>query len=415
MPAAVNWNNLKAPTRTNISLHNAKVSSRFTTMESRSSVNFSGHQYLRQRLVLSILTGKHVRIDKIRSEDKDPGLRDYEVSLLRLLEKVTNGSVIEISVTGTAVLLKPGVVSGGPITHDCPLSRSIGYFLEPLIMIAPFSKKPFQLTLRGITTDDNDLSVDLIRTVTLPHLQLFGISDGLELRIKRRGAPPEGGGEVQFLCPIVKEVKTLNFVDPGKIKRIRGIACVHLAFFMKGIYTILKYSPRHAVRVNPQFSNRMIDASRSVLNRFIPDIYLYSDVYKGDESGKSPGYALSLLAESTTSAIHCSEAVSTPGETPEDIALLATRALLSEIRHGGCVDRKHQSLVLLMMVLGSEDIGQCRMGEPSVRTIQFLRDIKIFFGSVFNITPADPTDSSNTELLYSCLGTGYVNVNRSLA
>ncbi|KAG2756065.1 18S rRNA biogenesis protein [Suillus brevipes Sb2] len=364
-------------------------------MESRSSVNFSGHQFLRQRLVLSILTGKHVRIDKIRSEDKDPGLRDYEVSLLRLLEKVTNGSVIEISVTGTAVLLKPGVVSGGPITHDCPLSRSIGYFLEPLIMIAPFSKKPFQLTLRGITTDDNDLSVDLIRTVTLPHLQLFGISDGLELRIKRRGAPPEGGGEVQFLCPIVKEVKTLNFVDPGKIKRIRGIA--------------------HAVRVNPQFSNRMIDASRSVLNRFIPDIYLYSDVYKGDESGKSPGYALSLLAESTTSAIHCSEAASTPGETPEDIALLATRALLSEIRHGGCVDRKHQSLVLLMMVLGSEDIGQCRMGEPSVRTIQFLRDIKIFFGSVFNITPADPTDSSNTELFYSCLGTGYVNVNRSLA
>jgi RNA 3'-terminal phosphate cyclase-like protein len=48
----------------------------------------------------------------------------------------------------------------------------------------------------------------------------------------------------------------------------------------------MTYSPRHAVRVNPQFSNRMIDASRSVLNRFIPDIYLYSDVYKGDESGK---------------------------------------------------------------------------------------------------------------------------------
>jgi RNA 3'-terminal phosphate cyclase-like protein len=63
---------------------------------------------------------------------------------------------------------------------------------------------------------------------------------------------------------------------------------------MKGIYTILKYSPRHAVRVNPQFSNRMIDASRSVLNRFIPDIYLYSDVYKGDESGKYVG-SLNIL------------------------------------------------------------------------------------------------------------------------
>jgi len=281
-------------------------------------------------------------------------------------------------------------------------------------MLAPFSKKPLQLTLRGITTDEKDLSVqtirylilqltqhfglpqvDLIRTVSLPHIQLFGVSDGLELRIKKRGSAPEGGGEVQFLCPVIKQAKTLNFVEPGKIKRIRGIA--------------------HAVRVNPQFSNRMIEASRSILNRYIPDIYLYSDVYKGEESGKSPGYALSLLAESTTSAIHCSEAVSQPGVPPEDIALLATRALLNEIKQGGCVDRKHQTLILLMMVLGSEDVSRCRMSEPTPRTIQFLRDVKNFFGTTFKIVPAEPSENSCTELLYSCYGTGYVNINRTLA
>ena len=106
--------------------------------------------------------------------------------------------------TGTAILLKPGIIAGGNVVHDCPLSRSVGYFLEPVIMLAPFAKKPLQLTLRGITTDDDDLSVscpllrtikcapnspvlqqvDIIRTVTLPHLQLFGVSDGLELRVR---------------------------------------------------------------------------------------------------------------------------------------------------------------------------------------------------------------------------------------
>ncbi len=40
-----------------------------------STINFTGHQYFRSRLVLSILSGKHVRITKIRSEDKNPGLR----------------------------------------------------------------------------------------------------------------------------------------------------------------------------------------------------------------------------------------------------------------------------------------------------------------------------------------------------
>jgi RNA 3'-terminal phosphate cyclase (RTC), insert domain len=103
------------------------------------------------------------------------------------------------------------------------------------------------------------------------------------MQIKKRGAPPAGGGEIQFVCPIVKQVKTLNFVEPGKIKRIRGIASVSACLKLKSSLRDLS----HAVRVNPQFSNRMIEASRSVLNRYIPDIYLYSDVYKGDESGKS--------------------------------------------------------------------------------------------------------------------------------
>ena len=149
---------------------------------------------------------------------------------------------------------------------------------------------------------------------------------------------------------------------------------------------------------------------------------------------RSPGYALSLLAESTTGALHCAEAVSKPGVPPEDIARQATYALLEEIKRGGCVDRSHQILVLLMMVLGSEDIGRCRMGEPSPRTyvfpsyirgcvadairflrIQFLRDVREVFGVSFKIAKADATHPDSTDLIFSCLGTGYVNANRTLA
>jgi len=68
-----------------------------------------------------------------------------------------------------------------------------------------------------------------------------------------------------------------------------------------------------------------------------------------------------------------------------------------------------------MMVLGSEDVGRCQMGEPTPRTIQFLRDVKDFFGTSFKIVPADPSDPSSSGLVYSCYGTGYVNVNRTLA
>ena len=63
-------------------------------------LRFRGSQQLRQRLVFATLSGRTVRIDGIRERDESPGLRDYEANLLRLLEKLTNGCVVEINETG---------------------------------------------------------------------------------------------------------------------------------------------------------------------------------------------------------------------------------------------------------------------------------------------------------------------------
>ena len=145
----------------------------------------------------------------------------------------------------------------------------------------------------------------------------------------------------------------------------------------------------YSTRVSPQFANRMVESARSILNRYIPDIYLYTDVYKGEESGKSPGYGITLISQSSTSVLHSSECLSTPpqssssasstttvqGEgasrtiqTPEDIALHAARLLLEDISTGGCVDSKHQWLVMLLMILGKEDVSKCLMGDLTAHT-----------------------------------------------
>ena len=60
---------------------------------------------------------------------------------------------------GTALLYKPGLLVGGTLEHDCSLQRSIGYFLEPLVLLAPFAKTPLKITLRGNTNSSNDPSV----------------------------------------------------------------------------------------------------------------------------------------------------------------------------------------------------------------------------------------------------------------
>ena len=63
-------------------------------------LKLQGSQHFRQRLVLATLTGKTIRIDDIRAKDQDPGLRDFEASLLRLVEKISQGCTVEINETG---------------------------------------------------------------------------------------------------------------------------------------------------------------------------------------------------------------------------------------------------------------------------------------------------------------------------
>lgn len=43
------------------------------------------------RLLLATLTSRPVKFEKVRADSDEPGLRDYEVSFLRLLDKLCNG------------------------------------------------------------------------------------------------------------------------------------------------------------------------------------------------------------------------------------------------------------------------------------------------------------------------------------
>jgi hypothetical protein len=85
---------------------------------------------------------------------------EYEVLFLRLIENLCNGGVVQINEVGTSVYFRPGALIGGAdVTFDCGTERSIGYFLEPILCLAPFAKDPIALTLTGITNHNLDPSV----------------------------------------------------------------------------------------------------------------------------------------------------------------------------------------------------------------------------------------------------------------
>jgi len=365
---------------------------------------YNGCNFLRQRLILSVLSAKPVKITKIRHKSEDPGIRDFEASLLRLLDKITNGSKMEVSDTGTSITFKPGLLLGGRIEHDCGTEHSIGYFLEVLVALGPFCKNPLHAVLTGVTNNQIDPSVDLIKSSCLPVLKKFILDDeGLELKVQKRGAAPLGGGQVVFKCPVKRKVKPVQVVDQGKIKRVRGVAW--------------------AVRVSPGVVNRVVESAKGKLLKFLPDVYIYTDHFTGLKSGKSPGFGVMLTAETTTGVMLSAEACSNASgsgvvSVPEDVGLLAAQRLLEEIYRGGCADSLSQSLAALYMCLGQTDVSKYLVGPLSPYTIQFLKHIRDYLDLMFKLETQKKGDGDEElklgadKVLMTCIGVGFSNLSK---
>lgn len=113
---------------------------------------------------------------------------------------------------------------GVDVEFDCGLSRSIGYFLEYLLLIAMFGKNSLNITLTGVTNDNHDNSVDSIQQHLFPLLkEHYQFDNELQIKIVKRGYLPEGGGLVHVTIPTVRKLKKINLEDKGYIKRVRGV------------------------------------------------------------------------------------------------------------------------------------------------------------------------------------------------
>lgn len=202
-------------------------------------------------------------------------------------------------------------------------------------------------------------------------------------------------GAKSFSAVITKGIQPIELLNEGKVKRVRGVA--------------------YTTKVSPQFAARMVDSARAVLNDFLPDVWVYTDHCKGEACGNSPGYGISLVAETIARSLKSADACASLQDdealgSPEAVGSRVAERLLAEINLDGVVDTAHQALVLYFLSLAEETKpSRVRLSRLSPAAAQMLRHIRDFLGVVFQIR--EDHGESGTVVL-SCIGAGITNTAR---
>lgn len=163
-----------------------------------------------------------------------------------------------------------------------------------------------------------------------------------------------------------------------------------------------------------------MDGVRGGMNRFLPDVYVHTDVNNGRDCGV--GFGLQLAAESTEGCLVGADwCAYKAGVVPEEVARDVCNMLLEEICDGGCVDSGHVWLAVGVCAVAGGGVSRVRVGRLSEGAVEFLRDLERFMGIVFKVKVIDGEESTREEeeeeiagqgIVLSCVGIGLANTTR---
>jgi RNA 3'-terminal phosphate cyclase-like protein len=179
----------------------------------------------------------------------------------------------------------------------------------------------------------------------------------------------------------------------------------------------------------------MVDSARAVLNDFIPDVWIYTELVK---NGPSLYYGLCLHSNTYQGSSMAYDSdpnqanldlESTPRPDPEGLGRIAALRLLDEIHCSSSrISSTHVPFVLTLMALSdSSQISKLVIGRLSSYAVNQLRIVKLFFGTQFKFEELESrfSISKREELeemedrkqksqlvVASCIGCGLINRNK---
>ncbi len=172
-----------------------------------------GGQIVRTAVALSAVTGKPVRITRIRQGRSKPGLAAQHARAITALAAICDARTSGATPGSSEIVFTPGEIRGGRHRVEIGTAGSVTLLMQCLLPALLRADAPSSLQIHGGTDVQWSPAVDYFKNVFLPALSFFGARVSLE--VLQRGYYPRGQGEV------------LLEVEPAKLKasHLKSMAC----------------------------------------------------------------------------------------------------------------------------------------------------------------------------------------------
>ena len=196
------------------------------------SAGEGGGQILRTALTVSCVTGRPVRIDRIRAGRPNPGMRAQHVAAASALAAVCGARTSGLCLGSTEMRFEPGGAekggcgqAGNRIRCDVGTAGSTTLILSALAVAASLRGGPLEAVLTGGTDVAWSPTAGYTSLALREALSRMGIKFSME--VERRGYYPEGGGIVRAAIEACEGGRPRPASLPGRHSMRATLHCSH--------------------------------------------------------------------------------------------------------------------------------------------------------------------------------------------
>lgn len=175
-----------------------------------------GGQILRSSLGLSLITGRPLRLTRIRAGRQRPGLQPQHVICVEAAARVGNARVVGGSIGSQEIEFHPAAVVGGVFAFDIRTAGSATLVLQTILPALILANGNSKVSITGGTHNPFAPPVDFLQSVYLPLLQRMG--PNVNLQLERYGFFPAGGGKVVAEIAPSNRLEGFDLLERGDLR-----------------------------------------------------------------------------------------------------------------------------------------------------------------------------------------------------